>query len=844
MNVRRLRLVVAVALLPMASVCSSHESACLWIESALDEAGEIRHDRRIRKLDQRQERGDFSGSLEGWEKVCDCPWLHLLDPSDPAADGDRVARTIRSTDQVRMLLREDPNLSGWEPLCDSVPLCYQRLEGVLEDGGPAGSECQARAEAPIDDRIACASDRWLGALKREDENLTCSTVPVPEGWSVSALFGALPAGGDSALLSEMRSYCQLEWEGPGVAPQQAPSVAGGDPTDDPWARLTRSCYPIGVASEDPTLWPRFKEVLRAREQRRFDRQAGRPVSFPDVPAEEKSNLFFIDTKPDPSSRRIVPVNPYFRPFECPPAEKGLPLCSDHGLYLQAMARRLLCDPPTCDPRCDSSDNNCDSCRCLVDTGFLRGLEMSYLFREPGDRAQVVEVKGGSGSFGGEHLATVIQKAIDWGVGDPPLGSFDRAHERLERIVINLSLGWNGERFGGINPHDPQLFVVGGLSGDDRFGFARPIYLALEYAACHGALVIAAAGNYYGGKDLRMSDGPLLPAGWADRSLEVARCPKGSWAARQANRDPDWTRPLIWAAGGLGIHDRPLFLRGRAMAPRLGFAQKAVVELPFGGWTDMLTGTSVGSMVVASAAAALWSLNPGFDAKQVMETLDNNATRLGQVYTWENLSAGTDQPVEPRKVTVCETIQDSCAAAGAGEECLCTKTEVRPLVPLPVVGGAYPKSPTMGIPCLGYEVFTLPGGPVPSRCPHTSEWNVADVAWSGPTPGGSPCESCGYTPAGSGHVFFVPNPDFTIEGTVAIQIQDLMLLVEDEAYYLDDSLTLSPCPTMGCPTYTYPIGASVPSDPDAMALTMTAQVGGDTYSITVDLLEEETIIVPE
>src|SRR6185503_4331980 len=72
------------------------------------------------------------------------------------------------------------------------------------------------------------------------------------------------------------------------------------------------------------------------------------------------------------------------------------------------------------------------------------------------------------------------------------------------LILNLSLGWDGELF-----NDLDVSSVSKLRPDVLY-----VYQALRFAARNGVLVIAAAGNQKGGQ--QQSNWPLLPAAWEMR----------------------------------------------------------------------------------------------------------------------------------------------------------------------------------------------------------------------------------------------------------------------------------------------------------------------------------------
>ncbi len=205
--------------------------------------------------------------------------------------------------------------------------------------------------------------------------------------------------------------------------------------------------------------------------------------------------------------------------------------------------------------------------------------------------------GGSvGSF--TDLAEAIhQEVTAW---ENENRSKDKEHRR--HLVINLSVGWDGKKFGGYDETRVCDLPAG----------PRAVYLALVYAARQGVLIFAAAGNSQAGP--HASSGPLLPAAWARGNIQGS----GSICGGE-----DLKGPLLYAVGGVQWNGKPLTNARKGGMPELAaFGDHVVLKDLTGEPTSAYTGSSVATAVVSSIAARLWHENPDKDAGGIAADLLN------------------------------------------------------------------------------------------------------------------------------------------------------------------------------------------------------------------------------
>lgn len=213
------------------------------------------------------------------------------------------------------------------------------------------------------------------------------------------------------------------------------------------------------------------------------------------------------------------------------------------------------------------------------------------------------------------------------------------------LVMNLSVGWDPEWGGG---------------GDDPSDWTPPIqalYASLEFSKCEGALAFAAAGNKIGGPTSDMY--PLYPAGWGVLDFDVTVCPSYGvgYPVTYLN-----DTPLIYAVGGVDDGNRLLVNSRADSQPRLvAYGDHATVTDVHGALTDPMTGTSVSTVLVSTAAAAVWANRPTMTSVDVANALYDSGVAVGtESPFW---CGGGCEPA--RRVDVCKAVQFVCDSTSSG-----------------------------------------------------------------------------------------------------------------------------------------------------------------------------------
>jgi hypothetical protein len=210
------------------------------------------------------------------------------------------------------------------------------------------------------------------------------------------------------------------------------------------------------------------------------------------------------------------------------------------------------------------------------------------------------------------------------------------------LVLNLSFGWDG-----IYNTTP--------SGNPSMA-TDAVRDVLEYAACEGALVVAAAGNASGGEIPEV--GPLYPAAWEG---VAPYCSDGSF---------------VFAAGSVDAEDQRLpTARKDALPPHVvpSFAVPAVGKTSDSPQLQVLgpyTGTSVAAAITSAIAALRWHYDPNLSAEALIAAVRAAGTPLPSIVSdFGDASVGT--PV--RRLSLCKAVENLAVgvmcnplAAGAGQ----------------------------------------------------------------------------------------------------------------------------------------------------------------------------------
>lgn len=478
----------------------------------------------------------------------------------------------------------------------------------------AMSSCTTLRPPAMDTAKACADWRWIGISQ---SGVECPAIP---GWNEQRLF---------SNLAPIRQRPEDDYErkdGRRVA--ASTSISASVPAPELIRELNRFCV-YEAAGSDPLPPPASADLVRidrdcsalsasvARHPRgpwrfyskRLLDQAGTTGQTFTIDNPLSVRLAFLDTEP---TRGKIPTH------------QGR---SPHGYALAHIARHLVCPGERCAAR------------------ITTRLALPIVRFDPTHRNRTVvdPVRGGFLGMQSDLAEAILSEVDAW-----------RQDPRQQHLVLNLSLAWDGELFGGLDEAQLEKMKAGN----------QAVYRALQYASGFDALVLAAAGNLKG--EPCANFGPLLPAAWESKDAP----------------------PLLYAVGGVDAKGHPLVnARPGGMPRRAAYADNAVVACPTRkGRTAMLTGSSVAAAVVSSIAAVVWAAHPDRRPGDIMQILDGSGEALPMAADfWPPVSAAASPgPPQVHKLSLCSALAEACDAYGCASRPTCASHALdsrRPWLPL-------------------------------------------------------------------------------------------------------------------------------------------------------------------
>lgn len=564
---------------------------------------------------------------------------------------------------------------------------------------------------PVDPDEACPPWRRVALLNRPQD-----VCPVPgpvdgKEWTVSRLFAAPAAGPAAALPPALSGFCLYLHEENEPEPvmkrlnRELDRLVGARSA---FARIDDGCAAVGPAgtddsSSDPGPWQEMEEY--------FLRQVGdvEPVTVlgPDAAAEVYSEprvkLSFLDTQP--TGRWDDDVN------------------SRHGYSLAQIARRIVCD-----------ESGATAGRCTAELDSRLALPIERFIRGEPESTTTNWVRGGySGSV--DFLAAAVWDAV-------------RDQRPGQHLVLNLSVAWDGEVFGGLEDEVAQMPVP-----------VQAFYRALEVASCRGALVVAAAGNLREGPG--NEEGPLLPGGWERRDAPDAERCRAVLGDEGSPPAGDSREPLVYAAGGVRFDNSPLSnSRPGGTPPRVTYASHALAD-----WKSPrpLTGSSVATAVVSATASVVWHHWPDLARGELMALLYRAGSPVGRPA--ELYHPSWRRPPEVRRVAVCPALARACDELGGACPPACEELSeppewcwsVRPCSkPVKTIDALKIDQVLADVPFCGERtIFYDPAAGVPTDpCVSEQFYEAAAWAWQEstlPQPEEDPCSACGPSGGSKGNL---------------------------------------------------------------------------------------------
>ncbi len=493
--------------------------------------------------------------------------------------------------------------------------------------------------------------------------------------------------------ADMKRFCDYRWTGAeGRARVPTGKIEG-------LARYDSDPMALALSAESE-----LARMVQPRLSDHFFREVGRTgISLPIDESAPKVRLAFLDNYPTTSKDRPTGVEDSALAKDC---------TSNHGDFLRLLGRVMTCEDEKCA------------------TEIWSRLALAYRNFDPNSETFSERSEDCGGYFG--NLGDLAQA-----IRDEVKAWQEKAAKQAEQkkkpspLVLNLSLGWDGSLFGGIDKNGDNVPFCNLSSGQ------RAVYDALEEAHLLGALVFAATGNDRGGP--AALKGPLLPAAWE-------RITPGETDACGVARD----YPLVYAVGGLRSDDQPLVNARRpgAMPSLAAYGDHAALGSSGPYWpTGTYTGTSVATAIVSSTAAVIWHANPGLLADGVMNVLRHTPTVSGLNADFGFPSAGgaRSKPNPVQRVSLCSALQMAGNSAGF----CCSPPKANPpllsrLLNLPPEE-RWPSLEARSIArCDSSSGRSGPLNPSPDEdveCPSVSLLDLGSIPATHPQPGNDPCPNC-------------------------------------------------------------------------------------------------------
>lgn len=460
---------------------------------------------------------------------------------------------------------------------------------------------------------------------------TCPRAGVAQGgrWDVAPVF---PAEAGERLPASMKRLCAYSWVGCGAR----------DAAALPLAELV-------VAADDPPV----VQALGAAEKAQADAvTAARSrlvhavdalVPLPSVASATPVFVGIADTSPAaPVGADDIPVNTV-----------------SHGFDVAWIARYLACPNGSLRP-----------CLAHVRTDLALGRAGGRGARAD-LAASIVRLVRAWKSKEGRKAPLVIPIAAGW--------------EPLAERAVPFRKGPAGASAANDTVDSDVLPSPEPIAGTPLSPGGRAVLAALEYASCHGALILAAAGGDPGYKET--PSGAMLPAAWETlHAPSPAACKAwfGDDAVLKLATPTASYAPLVHAIGGVDERDHPIFGTRDKSLPRIvvpaaiaaaypedpadaGYARLCapgadVTKAFVCSRTTPRTGTSMAVAAASAIAAVVWAHHPTWSGHDVMSALYTGGTPLGEKADLSLDGPGKNGIV---RATLCGALAASCRGAPKG-----------------------------------------------------------------------------------------------------------------------------------------------------------------------------------
>jgi len=582
--------------------------------------------------------------------------------------------------------------------------------GCLLDAAAPGDATHERTTVMLDD---VASDERVCDPRVQIARRATASCDDLVGWNGEQLFDVgtpwlLYEDDNGPVAGALSRYCQYTWPSTELSEAQIDALyqaVGGDPIGP----SCRAVTPQGDRLTD-VLGPTLRDMFRFNTGR--PSPSGLPLPVPGG-LDPLVTVMVVDTQSD---------------------DLELEPTSRHGRHMGNIISDIAC------PEGHSG--------CRVEIDYVVGL--------PRRSGGLVDYERGGRVGTHADLAVAIYEG---------LRRWEEANANRavpSRLVLNLSVGWEPDLFGGTEANPPPAIDA--------------VRSALERARCMGAVIVASVGN---AGDTCDPVGALLPAAWEEQPAPGAtRCAELGVVNTPFPIGSD--QPLVHAVGGLGLDLRPM-PRARAEAnPRLmaASAHAAAGDPVHGG----LSGTSVGTAATTAAAALVWSYRPSLSPSAVMDWVYAGGQPLSDPISTDIALPGSN-PLPPRRVDACAALAAACNDPGAScppvhPTCVTSPAPQRSDLTAALVGVVPTAQLQRQLPKVAPNCVDVCGDPLEI---HVGVGKVANCsalavdfaeALVNPTPDSIGCPTCGIQ---NGTLLLSLHEDFD-----GIGIQNVLVTLVDEA----------------------------------------------------------------
>lgn len=585
-------------------------------------------------------------------------------------------------------------------------------DGDISVAAPVGSTSAALTVDPaLKTEDAALRWRWIG--RKKYPNQACPT-PASGPFSTRHLFSPnddVDVAANS-LPPALRSFCLYQ-----VSPST--SVGGGVPASLA-ALLTPSQnnYLLELEADRMAVAPAaggrvdIGTKLEGVYKDQLDEHSGRFTALPiksgggSISASEQPRLAIIDTAAT------------FEPAANPTSQRSK---SPHGYGIANLAEGTVCD----------DTGNCTS-------RISTQLAMPLLVTNNGLRVNMN--RGGFfGTIG--FLAEAVRREVVAWENEKTTPAMSNSH-----LIVNLSLAWMPE-YGGAGPLASWPLDV------------RAAFWSIADAHCRGALILAAAGNDSNGPS--GDTGPSYPGGWESiPAPTVAMCTAALGGAPAASLSTAATsyKPLVYAVSGIDYKGDDLGNAREGGRARISaFGDHAVTLNPANKSTRALTGSSVGTVLVASAAGTVWFYQPDLSPYDVMDVIYGSGDALANNADFCASSGGAACGGASKRVTSCAAAAAACALVPAGPRCTTTAppcpawdpsaidTSAIDFGSFDVLAGdfafSYEAAKASDPVCASVDLAIDQTSGDVSECPDQQFYGGATKPWTMPQPEIDPCPNC-------------------------------------------------------------------------------------------------------